>query len=48
MSENARYNRPIAEEESKEVHIMGGNFPITTEVHSDLDKRHKNETVQVR
>jgi hypothetical protein len=48
LSENARNNNgPIAEEESKDA-INGGNFLITKDVLSDLDKRPKIETAPVR
>ena len=46
LSENAKNNGPIAEEESKDP-IHGGNFLITKDVLSDLDKRPKNETLPV-
>ena len=42
MSENARNNGPIAEEESKDP-INGGNFLIIKDVLSEIDKKPKTE-----
>ena len=47
MSENARHNGPIAEEESKEP-LNGGNFVVTKDLLSDLDKKPKTEMMAVR
>ena len=47
MSENARNNGPIAEEESKDP-INGGNFLIINDVLSEIDKKPKTEMMPVR
>ena len=47
MSENARNNGPIAEEESKDP-INGGNFLIIKDVLSEIDKKPKTEMMPVR
>lgn len=47
MSENARNNGPIAEEESKDP-INGGNFLITKDVLTEIDKKPKTEITPLR
>jgi len=47
MSENARNYGPIAEEESKEA-ISSGNFLITKDVLSEIDKKPRAEAMPLR
>ena len=47
MSENARNNGPIAEEESKEP-IVGGNFLVMKDVLSESDNKPKTELMPFR